>query len=335
MTRIVSRGARATSSDVERRRLPQVLGVVDDEQQVLRPRARARAPPRGPRPGGGRRRAPARMVWDDERGIAERRELDEHGAVRERRSGPAGGLESEPRLAAPARAGEHDEADVVALEQPDELRRARVRGRRASIRRHGQRRAGVAVGGRDLERRILSRMRCCSVAEHGPGSSPSSSSSRACGRRIVRERLRLPARSGRARASPAPAAARATGCSAARPRTSPSDLGVTAQRELRVDPLLDGAPAAAPRAARLVARTKSVVRRGRRTPVRARARAPAPRATRRGRGSRPGGRRPLSRASRSKRAASTSAGVDVERVRRPAGSRSRATAAATLRSCET
>src|SRR5581483_6086660 len=57
----------------------------------------------------------------DEVGILERREADEHDAVGEGVEKPGGGLDRKPRLAYPARAGQRDQPDLLAPEQISHL----------------------------------------------------------------------------------------------------------------------------------------------------------------------------------------------------------------------
>ena len=166
----------------------------------------------------------------------------------------------------------------MALEQPDELRHLAL----AAHERRGRdgERGGVATVRLDLERRIVSEDLLLQRTQGAPRLEPELVEF-PVRERVVRESVRLPA------AAVERQHRELLRRLAQRARLRVRDeLGhdrvVTAQRELRPEPLLRRREAQVLEALRLVAAARR--RRGPRTPGRARARAHGPRATRRGRG---------------------------------------------------
>ena len=96
----------------------EVLGVVEQDKELP-------VRERGPEGGAGiRRLLDSDRAGDcarDELRVAKRREVDEDGAVRERRSRLTCGLEREPRLARPAGTGQRDQAHLCAVQQRGEF----------------------------------------------------------------------------------------------------------------------------------------------------------------------------------------------------------------------
>ncbi len=182
-------GRASEKLDECRSRLAQVLGVVEDQQELARAQGLGERLERALRVGDAERLGDRR---DDQLGLAERRQLHEHGTVRVRGRGGARGLESQPRLAASACAGEDEEPDVAASEERGEGVEVRL-APDERIRRLGQCASDV-VGGRDVERRILLEDPPLQIAELRPRLEPELVGEPAANGRIVLERLRLPSR---------------------------------------------------------------------------------------------------------------------------------------------
>ena len=126
---------RASEKLAERRgRLVQMLGVVEHEQELPGAQERGQNLERLVAVLLDRERAHDRA--ENERGIAQRRQLDERGAVRKRRRRLVGSLEREPRLPGAAGAGQDEQPHVLAQEELAQLRQLafapeqRVRSRR-------------------------------------------------------------------------------------------------------------------------------------------------------------------------------------------------------------
>ena len=131
----------------------EMLGVVDDEEQLPCPepfRERRQRVPCGL--GGDPERLGDRR--DDQRGVVERRQLDDGGAVRKRRADPTRSLERQARLPAPSRSGQDEQANVAAEQDPAELLELAV-ATDEPVDGLGQSRATAAAAGGRVERGIL------------------------------------------------------------------------------------------------------------------------------------------------------------------------------------
>ena len=131
----------------------EMLGVVDDEEQLPCPEP---VRERRQRVAGGLGDDPERLGdrRDDERGVVERRQLDDDGAVRKRRADRTRSLERQPRLPAPAGSGQDEQANVAAEQDPAELVELAL-ATDEPVDGLGQRRTAVTAAGRRVERRIL------------------------------------------------------------------------------------------------------------------------------------------------------------------------------------
>ena len=231
-------GSRGDELREARSRLAQVLDVVQNEQELLWCDR------------GGERveRRLARIVRDaesagdrgqDQRVIAQRRELHERDAVCKRAPNSPGGFDRESRLPAAPRAGERDQPGVAPIEERAELvevtlaahercrRHGKVRRRRrGSLRGRGE--SGVVLEDPSLQ-----------LAQARPRFEPDLLAQPSADVRVVLQRLRLPTAAVERdhRLSLQPLAVRVL---ARNPENLGEHLLMSPEVELRVDPLFHG-----------------------------------------------------------------------------------------------
>ena len=230
-------GSRGDELCEARSRLAQVLDVVQNEQELLWCDR------------GGERveRRLARIVRDaeragdrgqDQRVIAQRRELHERDAVCKRAPNSPGGFDRESRLPAAPRAGERDQPGVAPIEERAELvevtlaahercrRHGKARRRRGSLRGRGE--FGVVLEDPSLQ-----------LAQARPRFEPDLLAQPSADVRVVLQRLRLPPAAVERdhRLSLQPLAVRVL---ARNPENLGEHLLMSPEVELRVDPLFHG-----------------------------------------------------------------------------------------------
>ncbi len=216
------------------RRLLDVLGVVEQEQELLGAE------------GLGERLERLRDVGDAERlrdgrhhelRVTQRGELDEHGAVRVGRGCVAGGFESQPGLAASACAGEDDQACVSPGEEVGQLGELRLAAYEEADRR-GQRFVCRTEGVGVVQARVVAENLLLQRAQRGARLEPELVAQRMSERVVVLERVGLSACpvEREHRLCVQPLAQRVVG---GEREDLTERLVVTAEGELRVDPLLE------------------------------------------------------------------------------------------------
>ena len=201
-TGVASPGRARQQLDEQRRRLANVLGVVEDEQQLLVPDNSQDAvqPLRG-------HVADTDGMTDrrqHECGVLQRRKLDEHGAVRERRCCIARGCERESRLAAPSRTSQDDQARFLGAEQRAKLLELALASDQR-VRPERERAGSLRLRLRRRERRVLAEDACLQLAQPMRRAPARARPEAACGRSCSAREHPVGARPGTARASRAPA----------------------------------------------------------------------------------------------------------------------------------